>query len=344
MYNSMKLPNSKTISIPVVQELGAKDPDALPQRYIRGKQASITTVSNHSNSIPMIDMALLSINHECRQQVMEKLAFACQEWGFFQVVNHGIPVSLLEQMKEAVRGFFQLPLEEKLKYGIQEREGYGQAFVVSEEQKLDWSDMFYLITLPEDIRNMDFWPTRPVNFRGTVKEYGMETQKLAHKLLSLIAETLGLKGESFINPGGQWMQGTRMNYYPRCPRPDLVLGIGPHSDATDITILLQDDDEIGLHIRKDEEWVPVQPIPGALVINIGDMIEVMSNGKYKSIEHFAVPNSKRERISIAALGLPTKEVQIGPHPQLLDDTHPPLFTTFIRGDFDKNFFQNRLEG
>ncbi|KAH9307529.1 hypothetical protein KI387_035440, partial [Taxus chinensis] len=162
-----KLPNLKTISIPVVQELAAKDPDALPQRYIRVKQekpASIKTISNHSNSIPMIDMALLYKDHECRQQVMEKLAFACQEWGFFQVVNHGILVSLLEKMKASVRGFFQLPLEEKLEYGIQEREGYGQLFVVSEEQKLDWSDLFYLITLPEDIRNMDFWPTKPVDF------------------------------------------------------------------------------------------------------------------------------------------------------------------------------------
>ncbi|KAH9307528.1 hypothetical protein KI387_035439, partial [Taxus chinensis] len=67
--------------------------------------------------------------------------------------------------------------------------------------------------------------------------------------------------------------GTRMNYYPRCPRPNLVFGIGPPSDASGITILLQDDDEIGLHIRKDEQWIPIQPIPGALVINIGDMVE-----------------------------------------------------------------------
>ncbi|XP_057856119.2 oxoglutarate-dependent flavonoid 7-O-demethylase 1 isoform X2 [Cryptomeria japonica] len=276
MYNSMKLPNSKTISIPVVQELAARDPDSVPQRYRREEERlhSITVSDNLSSSIPIIDLSLLSEHKESRQQVMEKLSLACQEWGFFQVVNHGVPVSVLDQMKQVVRDFFQLPLEEKLKCGIQEREGYGQAFVISDEQKLDWSDMLYLVTLPEDVRNMNFWPRRPTNFRETMNDFGMEIQKLSNKLLSLIAETLGLKINSFINPEGKWIQGARMNYYPRCSRPDLVFGIGPHSDPSNITILLQDDEQVGLHIRKDGEWIPVEPISGALVVNIGDMVEV----------------------------------------------------------------------
>uniref|UniRef100_A0A0D6QVN6 Fe2OG dioxygenase domain-containing protein n=1 Tax=Araucaria cunninghamii TaxID=56994 RepID=A0A0D6QVN6_ARACU len=303
MYNSMKLPNRKTISIPVVQELAAKDPHDLPQRYVRShdeRPPSLTTAvttGKYSSTVPTIDMSpLLSQDdgHPCRQQAMDKLAKSCQEWGFFQVVNHGIPASLMEQMKEVVRGFFQLPVEEKLKYGIQEREGYGQAFVISDDQKLDWSDMVYLFTLPPEARNMDFWPTRPEDFRKIVNEFATELQNLYEKLLSAIAETLGIEFESFYaKERGKWTQSMRMNYYPPCPRPDLVLGIGLHSDPTSLTILLEDDDALGLHICKDGEWVPVPPTPGALVINIGDMLEVISNGRYRSIEHLAVPNEKK---------------------------------------------------
>uniref|UniRef100_A0A0C9S4L6 TSA: Wollemia nobilis Ref_Wollemi_Transcript_13857_1326 transcribed RNA sequence n=1 Tax=Wollemia nobilis TaxID=56998 RepID=A0A0C9S4L6_9CONI len=353
MYNTLKLPNRKTISIPVVQELAAKDPHALPQRYIRSHDerppslTTATTTDTYSSTVPTIDMVpLLSqdAGHPCRQQAIDKLAISCQEWGFFQVVNHGIPASLMDQMKGVVRGFFHLPLEEKLKYGIQEREGYGQFCVVSDDQKLDWSDSFYLLTLPPDTRNMVFWPTTPVEFREIVNESATELQKLYEKLLSAIAETLGIEFENFYaKENGKWTQSMKMNYYPPCPRPDLVLGICPHSDSTSLTILLQDDDALGLHICKDGEWVPVPPTPGALVINIGDMLEVMSNGRYKSIEHLAVPNEKKERISIATLWLPKAEVEVGPHPKMIDEAHPPLYTTFKRGEFDKNFFQNKLE-
>ncbi|KAH9307574.1 hypothetical protein KI387_035485, partial [Taxus chinensis] len=332
------------ISVPVVQELAANDPNALPPRYIRSEDERLVSMAKDFHSIPTIDMELLSEHHESREKTMDSLASACKEWGFFQVVNHGIPGSVLDQMKIAATNFFQLPVEEKLRYSSRGHEGYGQIFVVSEEQTLDWSDRFFLTTLPKDARNMDFWPTSPVDFSESINEFGMEIKKLSDKLLSLIAETLGVKGNSFIYPEGKWVQGVRVNYYPRCPRPDLVFGIPPHSDASDITILLQDDEQVGLHIRKNEEWVPVQPIPGALVINIGDMLEVRSNGRYKSFEHVAIPNNKRDRMSIATFGFQSKDAEVGPHPDLIDDTHPALYTTFKRQDFDKIFLENKLEG
>ncbi|KAH9293921.1 hypothetical protein KI387_040871 [Taxus chinensis] len=291
---------SKRFSIPVVQELASQHLDSLPQRYIRSEKERPNGCPTNHLDIPIIDMGMfLGAPDLCRQKEMEKLGIACQRWGFFQAVNHGIPLSLMERMKGIVREFIQLPLEEKLKYEVQELEGYGQTFVVSNNQKLDWADTMYLTTLPLESRKLNLWPTRPLDFREMVDQYASEIQKLSNTVLCLLSENVGLKPDCFINMYGKIAQMMRLNYYPPCPRPDLALGISPHSDGSGLTVLLQDDETVGLQICKDGEWIPVRPIPGALVINIGDMLEVISNGRYKSIEHRAVTNSERDRISIA---------------------------------------------
>lgn len=96
---------------------------------------------------------------------------------------------------------------------------------------------------------------------------------------------MGMDKDALKRLHGEMMkQGIRMNYYPACSRPELVLGVGPHSDASSITFLLQDDDITGLQIRHEEGWVPVKPIPNAIVVNIGDVIEVFSSSKsYSSV-------------------------------------------------------------
>lgn len=87
--------------------------------------------------------------------------------------------------------------------------------------------------------------------------------------------SLGLRQEVFEEMFGVAVQAIRMNYYPACPRPDLVLGLSPHSDGSALTVLQQGKgSSVGLQILKNNTWVPVQPIPTALVINIGDTIEV----------------------------------------------------------------------
>ena len=100
-------------------------------------------------------------------------------------------------------------------------------------------------------------------------------KNLATIIESTIALSLGLKGDVFEKMFGETLQGIRMNYYPPCSRPDLVLGLSPHSDASAITVLQQArGSPVGLEILKDNTWLPVLPIPNALVINIGDTIEV----------------------------------------------------------------------
>jgi len=283
---------------------------------------------------------LLSGENDCRQKEMEKLAMACEEWGFFQVVNHGIPGSLMEQMKRITREFVLLPLQEKVEYAVQEHEGYGQAFVFSEDQQLDWSDLLYLTIMPAEKRKMKFWPAKPVEFRETVEEYAIQVQRLSNQMLYLMAENLSLNApDRFVHMFGEISQS--MHYYPPCPRPDLVIGLSSHTDGGGITILLQEDGVVGLQVRKDGDWIPVLPIPGGLVINIGDMVEVISNGKYKSIEHRAVANKEKDRISIAAFCNPEKEVEIGPACELINESNPLNYRNFKRSEYLESYF---LEG
>ena len=109
----------------------------------------------------------------------------------------------------------------------------------------------------------------------TLEEYSRGVQKLCQNLLKYIAVGLGLKEDVFENMFGEAVQAIRMNYYPACSRPDLVLGLSPHSDGSALTVLQQaKGSPVGLQILKDGTWMPVHTIPNALVINIGDTIEV----------------------------------------------------------------------
>lgn len=107
--------------------------------------------------------------------------------------------------------------------------------------------------------------------------YSREIRKLCKNLLKYIAVSLECNEDVFVEMFGVAVQAVRMNYYPACPRPDLVLGLSPHSDGSALTVLQQGKgSSVGLQILKDNTWIPVQPVPNALVINIGDTIEVSS--------------------------------------------------------------------
>lgn len=112
--------------------------------------------------------------------------------------------------------------------------------------------------------------------RELVTEYNEQVMKLCSKLMKVFSLNLGLKEDHLENEFGGEQIGAalRANFYPRCPQPDLTLGISPHSDPGVITILLPDDHVSGLQIRKDDAWVRVKPIPNAFIINLADQLQV----------------------------------------------------------------------
>ncbi|KAK3148672.1 hypothetical protein QOZ80_3BG0297960 [Eleusine coracana subsp. coracana] len=260
--------------------------------------------------IPIIDFQrLLMDSHE----EAARLHGACQEWGFFQLINHGIPHDVVEGMKAGVEGFFQQPAETKKQFA-QERgqlDGYGQLFVVSEDQKLDWADILFLNTQPPQDRNMRFWPDKPANLRRTLDN---------------------------IRP--------LMNYYPPCAEAHKVVGFAPHSDSDLLTLVLQVNEVQGLQIRgrEDGSWVPVKPVEGSLVVNVGDIFEIFTNGRYRSIEHRAMINTEKERLSVAAFHSPSVHATIGPLREVMAHGEEVLYKTVDHERSMRLFFSAKLEG
>ncbi|EPS71522.1 hypothetical protein M569_03236, partial [Genlisea aurea] len=324
-----------------VQEL-SKNKSQIPNRFIRNniEESSLDVQS----SIPVVDLSRLAAG--CGEEAV-KLSMSCREWGFFHVINHGVDSDLLRRIEKVATEFFMLPLEEKRKYPMIPGtiQGYGQAFVFSEDQKLDWCNMFALGLEPKCVRNNQLWPAKPYDFSETLEEYSEEIGKLCNRLLRYIAISLKLKSDVFEKMFGLPVQAIRMNYYPPCPRPDLVLGLSPHSDGSALTVLQQGiGNPVGLQILKQGKWIPIKPIPNALVINLGDTIEVLTNGKYISVEHRAVTNLESDRLSLVTFYAPCYGIEIGPMKEFVDDENPCKYRNYNHGEYCKHYVTSKLQG
>ncbi|KAJ4703756.1 2-oxoglutarate (2OG) and Fe(II)-dependent oxygenase superfamily protein [Melia azedarach] len=335
-----------SLPVPWVQELAKKPLTAVPPRYVRPDQdPPFISEVNSSAQIPVIDMQKL-LSGEYMDSELKKFDHACKDWGFFHLINHEVSSLLVEKVKQHIQEFFNLPMEEKKKYWQLpgDIEGFGQAFVVSEEQKLDWGDMFYMVTLPTHLRKPHPFPKLPLPFRDTMEAYSSELRNLALRILDQMAKALRMNPSDMRDLFEEGKQGMRMNYYPPCPQPELAIGLSSHSDAAGLTILLQLNEMEGLQIKKDGKWVPVKPLPGAFIINIGDCLETVSNGIYRSVEHRATVNSKKERLSIATFYSPKLNGEMGPAPSLVTPETPALFRRIGMADFYKGYFSRELRG
>ncbi|KAM6557444.1 hypothetical protein CsatB_004463 [Cannabis sativa] len=332
-------------SLPVdnVQELASNNPTQIPSRYLQPETLLDQISVVKTLELPVIDMTKL-LDH-CHHE-LEKLHLACKDWGFFQLINHGVSEEVIEKIKIDIEEFFKMPLEKKQSYAQQPNsiEGYGQAFIHSEDQKLDWGDMLFLIALPLSQRNMRCWPIQPISFRENLDKYSREVQKVAVCVMKFMSRNLGLNSETLASKFEDGTQGMRINYYPPCVEADKVIGLTPHSDATGLTLLLQVNDVQGLQIKKNGKWIVVKPVPGAFIVNIGDIIEIMSNGEYKSIEHRAVVNPEKQRISIAAFHSPHINGIVGPLPDLVKKHCKANYKTISTEDYIRLIVTNKLDG
>ncbi|ESW30867.2 hypothetical protein PHAVU_002G183900 [Phaseolus vulgaris] len=325
-------------------EVANKPEMGIPEMYIRPQEPSIPSHEATFPTIPVFDLKTL-LHENSRDAELHQLYTACKDWGFFQVVNHGVSSQLLEKLNLEIEKFFQLPIEEKKKYHVRpgDVQGYGTV-IRCKDQKLDWGDRFYMLINPVERRKPYLLPQLPASFRETLESYFRELRKLGMELLGLLGKAIGMEMkevEEFFVDG---MQSVRMTYYPACPKPEVVVGLTPHSDATGITILHQVNGVEGLEIKKSGVWIPVIFLPDAFVVNVGDIMEILSNGAYTSIEHRAAVNKEKERISIAMFFSPKFEAEIGPVKSLLNSENPPLFKSMLMEDHFKHFFSRNLNG
>ncbi|KAJ9557890.1 hypothetical protein OSB04_012504 [Centaurea solstitialis] len=347
----------RSLIVPSVQELAKQPLTKIPLRYVRQFHESHSLSDDDDDddpltpSVPIIDLSNLLETDSAESSStysieLNKLHTASKQWGFFQVINHGINESLLEDFKREVLNFFKLPMEEKQKLWQEEdnHEGFGQLFVVSEEQKLDWSDMFYITTLPHNLRKSQLFQKLPLILRDKLEDYSKEMRKLAMAILGQMAKALEMDGDEMRELFHDGVQSIRMNYYPPCPEPELALGFSPHSDADALTILYQLNETEGLRIRKDGKWVAIKPLPHALVVNIGDIMEIVSNGVYKSIEHQATVNSNNERFSVATFYSSNMGTELGPARSLVAKHKVANFRRVPLEEYFKGFFAQKLNG
>ncbi|KAJ4777723.1 2-oxoglutarate (2OG) and Fe(II)-dependent oxygenase superfamily protein [Rhynchospora pubera] len=334
-----------SLPVPNVQALSASSNGRhVPPRYVRPDVSADPVSSNGGDAIPVIYFSRL-MDPQFSLTESQLLAQACEEWGFFQLIDHSVSTELIERMKSDIEGFFKLPLETKREFAQRpgQFEGYGQLFVVSEEQKLDWADVLYLNTLPIESRDLRFWPDLPPGFRDTLHKYSLELNQIVHSLLAIIAKNLGLKPEAITEKCKDGVQSVRINYYPPCLQHNEVIGFSPHSDGDLLTMVLQVNDVQGLQIKKNGIWVPVTPLEGAFVVNLGDCFQIFTNGKYKSIEHRAVINPEKERLSIAAFHSPSLHALIGPLTELVE-SGDEIYKTVDHENYMRLFFSSKLEG
>ncbi|KAI3994271.1 hypothetical protein MKX01_012528 [Papaver californicum] len=297
-------------------------------------------------NIPLIDFQGLldddDNNHlVLPDTILDQVCMASKNWGFFQIVNHGVSPELMDQVRDVWRQFFHLPFEQKQIYANTPvtYEGYGSRLGVEKGAILDWNDYFYLHYLPQSLQDPNKWPALPSSCREVIAEYCKQLVKLSKKIMKILSITLGLQEDYLQNAfvGGEEEEFgacMRVNFYPKCPQPDLALGLSSHSDPGGMTLLLPNDDVVGLQVRKDDDsWITVESAPNSLIINIGDQIQVLTNAIYKSVEHRVTVNSMNERLSLAFFYNPRGDLVIQPAKQLVTPERPALYSPMTFNEY-----------
>ncbi|KAK4277127.1 hypothetical protein QN277_015172 [Acacia crassicarpa] len=264
------------------------DSHAWPQNFVEEANGG-----GSGSSIPVID--LMDPNAE------ELIGFACEEWGAFQLKNHGVSLSLFEEVEAEAKRLFALPAKQKLKAlrSPNGATGYGRARISPFFPKDMWHEGFTIMGSPfHDAKQI--WPHDYAPFCELMENYQKQMKVLAEKLTGIILRILKISEEEAKWVGSSGSTGAvQLNYYPQCPEPNRAMGLAPHTDTSLFTILHQSQTE-GLQIFKDQVgWVPVRPHPRALVVNAGDLLHIISNARFPCVLHRVVVNRVQHRYSVA---------------------------------------------
>ncbi|KAL9387145.1 hypothetical protein Peur_020269 [Populus x canadensis] len=326
--------------VPRVESLASSGIQSIPKEYIRSQEelTSIRDVFEEEKKVegpqvPTIDLKEMeSEDKVVREKCREELVEAAKEWGVMHLVNHGIPDDLIDRVKKAGQAFFDLPIEEKEKHANDQAsgnvQGYGSKLANNASGQLEWEDYFFHLIFPEDKRDMSIWPKTPSDYTEVTSEYARQLRSLATKILSVLSLGLGLEeGRLEKEVGGleELLLQMKINYYPKCPQPDLALGVEAHSDISALTFILHNMVP-GLQLLYEGKWITAKCVPNSIIMHIGDTVEILSNGKYKSIIHRGLVNKEKVRISWAVFCEPPKEkIILKPLAEIVTEAEPPLF-------------------
>lgn len=284
--------------------------------------------------IPIIDIGGLFGNDvKNEQNVIEQVQYACKNYGFFYISNHHIDQNLIKEFRESIENFFKLPKE--IKNLCRRTRTNSRGYYDEELTKtiLDWKEVFDIGAQDgsldkEGLDGYNMWPREPLNFEKVMREWFSEMVKLSDVLLEAIAKSLGWSSDTFEKYYElKHTSLLRLNHYPICPDPDKNMGVHHHTDAGALTILLQDDGVNSLRVYHNNEWISVPPKENTFVINIGDMMQVWTNDKYKAALHQVISNNAQERFSAPFFYNPSYAANI--HPLTMNEK--PLYKTINWG-------------
>jgi isopenicillin N synthase-like dioxygenase len=283
-----------------------------------------------TSSLPVIDMSALraSGGSAAKLEVARSIEDACRDSGFFYATGHGIPADLFARLDAASRTFFALPEAEKLEIrmarGGRAWRGYFPVGGELTSGKADMKEGIYFGTeLAPDhprvraglpLHGASLFPFQVPELRGAVLDYLKAATVTAHALMEGIALSLKLDAGYFhrtytANPTILF----RIFHYPAMPPGSKAWGVGEHTDYGLLTLLAQDDLG-GLQVKTSRGWIDAPPIPGTLVCNIGDMLDRLTGGQYRSTPHRAKNVSGRGRLSFPFFFDPDFEAAIRPLP------------------------------
>ncbi|KAF8044203.1 LOW QUALITY PROTEIN: hypothetical protein BT93_A2247 [Corymbia citriodora subsp. variegata] len=317
---------------------------SIPEFFVHPPHAlsDLKLISKTAGSLPVIDLAgLESADH--RRVIIDQVKEAARTWGFFQVVNHGVPSP--SSMKRFVPAFHDQPRDVKAKYYKRE-EGRGVMYASNNDlyraEAASWHDSLQAWMGPEPLPPEEL----PEVCRREVAAWDGHARGVAEKVMELLSEGLGLERGRFKELTFSESRTFVGHCYPYCPEPDRTMGITPHTDPGIVTVLLQNGIK-GLQVKHGGEWVEVSPVDGGLIINVGDFLQIVSNGEYKSVQHRVVANSEKEpRISIVMFFNLSKwrgSGHYGPLPELLSPERPAVYRDFTAQEFLDNFYSKGLD-
>ncbi len=308
------------------------------------------------HSVPIVDCSSLACGR-ADPNAVGAIDRACRDSGFFYIADHGLE-SLFEPVWKATRWFFRLPLADKQAVARSETNSRGFYNQELTKNARDMKQVFDFGQLPNpklpdnDRANhtQDGWnqwsgAAGGDEFKSVLTEYFDACGSVALRLLEVLTVNLGaLEGELARDFYPRHSSFLRLNYYPvedPCPETgaDQALaadsghmGVHHHTDAGALTLLLQDGVG-GLEIFHRQRWVPVKPIPGTLVVNIGDIVQVWSNDHYRAPLHRVMASTRRDRYSLPFFFNPIYRANYAPLTHQLSEEKPARYSEINWGHF-----------
>jgi isopenicillin N synthase-like dioxygenase len=301
-------------------------------------------------SPPMIDIDALAGGDRAAQAVTARaLRQACVSTGFFYVVNHGVESTEISGLFATAKRFFDLP--EAVKHRVAMKNSrWNRGFDEIGNQQLDAATGFdrkesYFIGIDYGVdhplvkagtpyHGPNQWPENLSGWRERVLDYFAVIEALSRRLMNGVALSLGLPWGYFDSSLAEHVSSLRLLHYPPHPEadPERKVGCGAHTDWGAITILAQD--EVGgLEIQLPSgEWIAARPVPGALIVNIGDMMQRWTNDLYISTPHRVLNRTPRDRYSAAFFFDPAYYTRVECLPTCADATRPPRYPPITSGD------------